>query len=251
VEHGARELLLAAEHAAVAAWPALESADVQGWLWRYAAGGSLRANSAATLAFTGDDCATAILRVEELYGHKSAPCRFTISDVSVPRDLDQRLAARGYVRGIPHVTLAKPVASTPLPADVEFEQHPSPQWLDVYLARLSEDRREVAPRILARLPPNRTFIACRRGGKVISSGLCVWERRAGLTLASVQCMATTPAARRQGGALAVLHAIEAYAHRRGASHLYLQAEAANAGALALYRRAGFALAGHYHVRFKP
>jgi ribosomal protein S18 acetylase RimI-like enzyme len=251
LELGARDLLLAVEHAAVLAWPALESADVDGWLWRYSAGGSLRANSAATLVFTGSDCMAAILRVEEFYRAKSAPSRFTISDVSLPEGLDRHLEARGYARGDPHVTLVKPVAPVSLPAEVEFAQAPSRPWLEVYLGGLSESRRGVAPRILARLPPNRTFIACRRAREVISSGLSVWENRSGHALASVQCMATRPAARRQGGALAVLNAIEARAHREGASHLYLQAEAANAAALALYTKAGFRLAGTYHVRFEP
>src|SRR5947207_3058700 len=45
--------LLAIERAAVAAWPALETADIDGWLWRYSGGGSQRANSVSALAFQG------------------------------------------------------------------------------------------------------------------------------------------------------------------------------------------------------
>ena len=71
------------------------------------------------------------------------------------------------------------------------------------------------------------------------------------TLASVQCMATLPAERRRGGALSVLRAIEACALRQGRKHLYLQAEAANSGAAALYEAFGFRLAGTYHLRWKP
>ena len=48
-------------------------------------------------------------------------------------------------------------------------------------------------------------------------------------------MATHAAARRQGGARAVLQAIEANAIGAGCTTLYLQAEAANTAALALYR----------------
>ena len=48
-----REKLVAIERAAVAAWPALQTADVDGWLWRYSGGGSQRANSVSALAFLG------------------------------------------------------------------------------------------------------------------------------------------------------------------------------------------------------
>jgi GNAT superfamily N-acetyltransferase len=243
-----RPLLLAIEHAAVRAWPAVQTAAVDGWLWRHTSGGSLRANSAATLAFGGSDCETAIAQIEHLYRQRDAPCRFTVSDVAAPPDLDARLAARGYERGADHVTLAKTVAAdAAMPDEVELARDPSPRWLEVYASGLSPDRRDIAPRILAGLPSERTYVSCRRAHAVISSGLSVGEG----ALASVQCMATLPAERRRGGALSVLRAIEACAHRQGRKHLYLQAEAANSGAIALYEAFGFRLAGTYHLRWKP
>jgi ribosomal protein S18 acetylase RimI-like enzyme len=63
-------------------------------------------------------------------------------------------------------------------------------------------------------------------------------------------MATLTPARRQGCALAVLRAIEARAAAQGCSHLYLQAEAANTAAIALYESFGFREAGRYHLRSK-
>jgi len=42
----------------------LETANVDGWLWRYASGGSLRANSVAALAFTGNDPDSAAVAVD-------------------------------------------------------------------------------------------------------------------------------------------------------------------------------------------
>jgi N-acetylglutamate synthase len=242
------EVLLAIEHAAVRSWPALETADVNGWLWRYASGGSLRANSVAALAFTGNDPDAAVAAVERLYEAKGAPCRFTVSDVSAPADLDALLARRGYERGEDHLTLAKDIAgrATPLPADVAMMQDATPDWLDIYQAGLSGNRRAVAPQLLAGLPSERTYFGCRRDGRLVSSGLSVVDG----PLASVQCMATHAAARRQGGARAVLQAIEANAIGAGCTMLYLQAEAANSAALALYWAFGFRLAGRYHMRSK-
>ena len=116
----------------------------------------------------------------------------------------------------------------------------------VYASGLSPDRRDIAPRILSALPGERSYVACRRAQTIISSGLSVAEG----TLASVQCMATLPAQRRRGGALSVLRAIEACALSQGRAHLYLQAEAANSGAISLYEAFGFSLAGSYHLRWK-
>ncbi len=242
-----RETLIAIEQAAVRSWPALETADIGGWLWRYASGGSQRANSVATLAFAGGDVEAAVGAAEERYRAKGAACRFTITEASQPADLDARLEALGYARGDDHATMTKAVVADGQPAvDVELSAEPTPEWLAVYLAGLGPDRKEIAPAILAGLPPHRAYFACRRGGAVVGSGLSIADG----SLASVQCMATLASARRQGCAQAVLGAIEAWAAAQGCTRLYLQAETANRAAIALYEGFGFRLAGRYHLRTK-
>ena len=239
-----REQLPEIEAAAVRSWPALETADVDGWVWRFASGGSLRANSVSTLLFNGSDADAAVRDAERRYRAKGAPCRFTITEVSQPGDLDARLAAMGYERGEDHATMVKKIASSVYaPADVELSADSAPEWLAVYLSGLTPNRREVAPNILAGLPARRCYFACRRAGVVVASGLSVGDGR----LASVQCMATLASARRQGYARAVLSAIEAWAAAQGCTHLYLQAETANAAAIALYEGFGFRIAGRYHL----
>ncbi len=240
-----RDTLLAIEQAAVRSWPALETADIDGWLWRHASGGSLRANSVAALAFSGASVDAAIAEAERRYRAHGAPCRFTIAQVSEPSDLDRRLEALGYARSEDHVTMAKAVtAEAAMPGDVEASANPTPEWLAVYLSGLSADRRAIAPSILAGLPMPRIFLACRRAGSVVGAGLTIPDGE----LASVQCMATLPAARRQGCARVVLRAIEAQAVARGCRYLYLQTESANQAAVALYESFGFRVAGKYHVR---
>jgi N-acetylglutamate synthase len=240
-----RDTLLAIEQAAVRSWPALEASDLGGWLWRYASGGSLRANSVAALAFTGARMDEAIAEAERRYRAKGAPCRFTIAEVSVPGDLDGRLDALGYARGEDHVTMAKAVAADAgLPDDVELSGVPTAEWLAVYLSGLAADRKAIAPALLAGLPSPRTFLACRRAGAVVGAGLTIPDGE----LASVQCMATLASARRQGCARAVLQTIEVQAAARGCRYLYLQTETANVGAVALYEGFGFHIAGRYHIR---
>jgi ribosomal protein S18 acetylase RimI-like enzyme len=242
-----RHTLAAAEWAAVRSWPALETADIDGWLWRYASGGSLRANSVAALAFSGASVEAAVAEAERRYRQKGAPSRFTVAEVSVPGDLDRRLDRLGYIRGDDHVTMMKEVTPTAaMPGSVEASTHPTPEWMAIYLSGLSADRKAVAPALLAGLPAPRTFLACRRQGAVVGSGLTIADGE----LASVQCMATLPAARRQGCAQAVLAAIEAQAAACGCRYLYLQTECANVGAVALYQGFGFHVAGRYHLRWK-
>lgn len=241
------ELLAEIEAAAVRSWPAPETADVGGWLWRYASGGSQRANSVSTLMFSGSDVEAAVSEVERRYRGKGALCRFTITEVSQPADLDARLGAMGYERGEEHATMVKEIAgSARAPADVELSADPASEWLAVYLSGLTPNRREIAPAILAGLPARRCYFACRRADAVVASGLSVADNR----LASVQCMATLASARRQGCAQAVLSAIEAWAAAQGCAHLYLQAETANIAAIALYAGFGFHVAGRYHLRTK-
>ena len=157
----------------------------------------------------------------------------------------RRLAELGYARSEDHVTMAKEVAAdAAMPGDVEPSSEPTPEWLAVYLSGVSADRKAIAPAILAGLPAPRTFLACRRAGSVVGSGLTIPDGE----LASVQCMATLPAARRQGCARVVLGAIEAQAAARGCRHLYLQTECANIAAVALYESFGFRIAGRYHIR---
>jgi GNAT superfamily N-acetyltransferase len=143
--------------------------------------------------------------------------------------------------------MAKAIVGAPAaPADVGLSADAAPEWVAVYLAGLAPNRRQVAPAILAGLPVRRSYFSCRRAGIVVSSGLSIADG----SLASVQCMATLASARRLGCARSVLSAIEAWAAGEDCTHLYLQAEAANTGAIALYESAGFRVAGHYHVRTK-
>jgi ribosomal protein S18 acetylase RimI-like enzyme len=240
------------EAAAVRGWPALSVEPCHGWLCRHTSGGSLRANSVATLAFDGPDPDAAIAAVERFYARRDALPLFTICDVSRPADLDARLAARGYRQGDDHLTMAKPVAPGPAArAEVTVSAEPSAAWTAVYLTGLSPDHQSVAPRLIAHMratsPNPPLFFTAHANGSPISSGLSIVDG----SLASVQCMATLPGARRSGGAQAVLAAIERHAAEHHAHHLYLQTSAKNAAARALYERAGFAVVGRYWTRTAP
>lgn len=239
--------LIRFERLAIRGWPARETADIGGWLWRSTGGGSIRANAVSTLTFHGNDVALAIDEAEARYRAAGEPARFVISDVVAPADLDQCLAARDYMIVEPCTTLAKRIGSAQsMPGGVELSDTPGAGWYDVYLAGVNDNRRPVAMSIVARVPAPRVFLSLVRDGNVISTGLGVLDG----DVCSVQCMSTRADARRQGGARTILSALESWAAARRARTLFLQADASNTAALATYASAGFTPAGRYHVRFK-
>jgi N-acetylglutamate synthase len=235
---------LAIEHAAVRAWPAQETADINGWLWRYSGGASQRANSVSTLGFTGTDAGPAIERVEQRYRARDSALRFQFGDGSTPVELDQKLLGRGYKCVETVTTLARRLdgGTVAAPDDVEVTSRATDDWLAVYLSGISDDRRSAAPGILARVPGLRGFVLVRRDGQPIATALGVITD----DIVIVECVMTNLAARRTGAGAAVMRGLEAWAASHGARTSALQAVATNVPAQALYLGLGYAEIGRQH-----
>ena len=224
------------ERCHVKAWPAFETRDVLGWHWRYSGGGSQRANSVSTVDFTGNDPEVAIDTAENLYRIQNTAARFQTFELTQPTDLADRLRARGYRETEATITMVKQIAAVAAPSDTEQYVSAVPEWRDVYLGAITENRRAVNTRILENIPQQCRFFACRREGRVISTALSV----IGFGCAVIECVATRNENRRQGGADAVLRALEAWAATQDATSIGLQVVATNTPAVALYNRLGFA-----------
>ena len=238
---------MAIERAAVAAWPALATADIDGWLWRYSGGGSQRANSVSPLAFRGADAEAAIVEVEARYRTRGAGAMFQICDVNAPSDLDDRLQRRGYRLQEPCTALAKSIsadAPAELDAEIEIGDAPGEAWLSVYLAGITPSRRGLAPMILARVPQPRAFLLLRDQGQPTATALGVVAEG----VAVAECVATLSSRRRIGAASRIMQALEAWGARQGATMAALQAVAANAPAQALYAKLAYRCVGSYHYR---
>ena len=219
----------------VRAWPAAETARIDGWLWRSSGGGSQRANSVSTIDFTGRDAAAAMDEAERRYRAKSAPARFHTFALTQPANLLALLAARGYEPGEATVTMAAIAAPAAPSPDVTVTDQPTLGWLDVYLDAITENRRAANREILRRVPDPRGFFTVWRDGRAISSALCVAHG----AHAVAECVATRTDARGQRGAEAAMRALMAWAASLGAHTVGLQVVEANAAAIALYRRLGF------------
>jgi N-acetylglutamate synthase len=240
---------LAVQRAAVRAWPAGETQDIDGWLWRYSGGASQRANSVSTLDFLGDDVGRSIERAEKRYLDRASTLRFQFGNGSTPVGLDDELLRRGYKHVETVTTLARRLdVSSHKPKgevdtdDVDITSSATDDWLAVYLAGISDDRRSAAPRILARVPQTRGFVIVRRRGKPIATALGVITG----DIAIVECVMTAADARRTGAAGSVMRGLEAWALSKGTQTSALQAVLTNAPAQALYAGLGYVEIGRQH-----
>jgi GNAT superfamily N-acetyltransferase len=235
------------ERAHVRAWPALHTASIDGWLWRASGGGSQRANSVSTIDFIGNDLAAAIDDVESRYRALAAPARFHTFDETSPTALPDALRGRNYSAGETTVTMFKRPAPIAAPANVEIQDTAWDEWLDVYMDAITESRRSTNRRILASVPTQSAFFACRANGRIISTALCV----IGLGCAVVECVATRQDARRQSGAASVMTALLAWAVRQHADLIGLQVVATNTPAIRLYQTLGFVAGGTNQFWLSP
>ena len=240
--------LLAIEKAAVHAWPASETRDIDGWLWRYSGGGSQRANSVSPLEFRGTDPDAAIAEAEELYFSRNAPSRFQVgTELAAPVDLDRRLERRGYRICEPVTTLALRLSGRcAFTARAMVADRPSDGWMEVYLTNVAPDRHAAAPAILASVPSPRAFLCIEAGGKVVSTALAVLHGN----VVIAECVGTRAEARRTGAASKVMAALEAWGWEHGANVAALQAVSENHPAQRLYAALGYTRVNGYHYRLR-
>ncbi len=137
------ETLRRLERLHVRAWPASETARIDGWLWRWSGGGSQRANSVSTIDFIGNDIEGALDRVEARYRAKASPSQVHTYDLSQPSGLPALLAARGYGMGETTLTM---LATAPIPDQrfgmtpgVAVADDPDMEWLELYMAAVTAE----------------------------------------------------------------------------------------------------------------
>jgi GNAT superfamily N-acetyltransferase len=235
----------ALQRIAARGWPAVETEPLGEWVLRASGGFTRRANSVQTLGDPGLPLDAALDRVQDWYARRGLPVFVEVTTPGSPPDLAAALAGRGATeqetlfRTAPLAALAR----TPAAADVRLARRADAAWMSRY-QRVSgdPDLDRIAQRVIhgGRSVWFATLALPGHEGPV-AIGRCVVDGEwAGLGAVEV-----LPEFRRRGLATEVMAALARRAAEEGATAGYLQVEAVNARAVALYDKLGFRTSHRY------
>jgi|JI10StandDraft_1071094.scaffolds.fasta_scaffold25937_2 ribosomal protein S18 acetylase RimI-like enzyme len=234
------------ERGTLAAIPPDPLFERAGWLLGLDAGTVGRAHSAVPLQHTQPDAAVIPMICERYAAQGLAPV-FRIPDVQAFDGFAQVLSAAGFKADRPTLTMVSPVAQVqagPHPGDgvqVEWLDQPDDDWAAVFLGE-GFDPVDGAHRVrLLRRSNCTAYARVREQGVTVAVGSACFSHG----WVGVHGMRTAQAARGRGMASAILGDMARLAADRGLDRMFLQVEAANVRAQALYARGGFALAWQY------
>jgi ribosomal protein S18 acetylase RimI-like enzyme len=216
-------------------WPPEVSEALGQWRLHAARGYSGRANACWPIGDPGRPLEAAIGAVEAWYRYRGLPPLFRPADVAATEPLRDRLAAAGYRPR--KETLVMVGALTASAVDgVVVRQDPDAAFTDVFLGAAT-DPADAAERIEAiqRLSPPRAFARIDIFGAPAAIGAAAVDSG----WAGIFGMRTLSRYRRQGLARRVIAALAGFARGEGAEQAYLQVEASNTPAVALYEGLGF------------
>ncbi|MFI4934912.1 MAG: GNAT family N-acetyltransferase [Caulobacterales bacterium] len=225
------------EPIAARAWRAGEEAALGGWRLYASAGFSGRINACWPLAAPDRPLAEAIAAVEAWYAARGLKPIFKIVPAAEePAGLTAALAAGGYRPRTRTLMMTGPVAGE-ADATVRVASELDAAFEAVFAAAGTGDPGDTRERLeaLGRIVPPRGFARIDVEGAPAAIGAAAVEGE----WAGIFGMRTDPAYRRRGLARAVLASLLAFARGAGARRAYLQVEADNASAIALYGSAGF------------
>jgi ribosomal protein S18 acetylase RimI-like enzyme len=224
------------------AWRAACEDRLGGWRLNASAGFSRRINACWPLEDPGMSPDAAIAVTEAWCAARGLPAIFKLtSGATWPADLAERLEARGYH---PEAETLVMVGKTEEQdgTGVDLWADPDPRFAEVF-AGAADDPGDARERLeaLARTPRPRAFGLIGNDDTPAAIGACAVEA----PWVGIFAMRTLQAHRRLGLARRVLGALLGRAGRLGATRAWLQVEASNASAIALYESADFAEAYRY------
>lgn len=236
--------------ATIKAWPAAITEEHHGWYYLAAGGVTGRVNAVWPIDWRGGDVDAAITHAEAWYAAHRLPPRFKLTDDAyAPADLPTRLAQRGYQSVMPTLIMTANLGAGVGAFDGVTLSPTVTQAFDDVLRESTanaddlEERRSIARRV----PAPAAFALRERNGRTLAVGASAVVG----ALGGVFLMRTAPEARRQGHALHILRALLHWAAHQGAKEAFLQVDADNAPAIALYQREGFAALTTYRFWRKP
>lgn len=222
---------------------------VDGWLLRYSPGKAKRARCIQPVADGRLPLAERLALCQAVFQAAGLPMVARLTPFSRPQGLDSALAALGWHRQDDTrvmVALPCPAAAEPLPAGLTWQ----PLGADAYAEVVGALRGSpVAQRLahaqrLAWSPVPYQGWALSADGQVLACG----QSAAEADLVGLYDVFTHPQARGRGLSRLLCGRLLAQAHAAGARVAYLQVDADNHAARAVYHRLGFADAYAYHYR---
>lgn len=233
-------------------WRAAEQGELDGWLLSADRGWTGRANSVLPLRTPARPLAELLEAARGFYAARGLPLQIQLP-MPARGLLDAELAGRCWTLVGPAVVLSRPLAGQPggvgQPAPAGYllaaSEWPDADWLAGYHYR-GGGLPEHAVQLLTRHDRLR-FLTIRRDGRLagIARG-AVDEGWLGITAVEV-----APADRRRGLGGYLMRQLADWGTEQGAHSCYLQVDAGNTGALALYRQLGFTEHHRYHYRVEP
>lgn len=246
----------AAEEAGLNASATPMQALLDGWLLRWDPGKARRSRCINALAPGHQALADKIARAQAFYEGHQLPTVFRITPFSQPPGLDAELEQRGWPAQDRTLVMMRArrldefSRQAPLPPGIE-EAVADPQAFAAAIGSLRGTPAEQVAAQAQRLrqcPVPHHARVWRRDGVVVATAQLAVDISG---LAGLFDVAVAPAARRQGLALALCARLLGLAHGLGSPAAYLQVEAGNEPARALYDRLGFGEAYAYHYRQPP
>ncbi|MEU2241498.1 GNAT family N-acetyltransferase [Streptomyces sp. NPDC018338] len=228
------------------AWQPVESEPLGEWTLRAADGFTRRANSVLPLGDPGVPVAEALTRVREWYAARKLPAYVQTATGAegtqelLCAELD-RYGWRREVSAQVQIGALAPIGDQDADVSaVRLSRTVDEAWLSRY-QRFGEPSPAVRPVLTS--GPSVWFASVAGTGEVPAAiGRCVVDGR----WAGFMAVEVDPALRRRGLATTVMTALARQALDEGASAAWLQVEADNDGARALYDGMGFAVHHHYH-----
>jgi ribosomal protein S18 acetylase RimI-like enzyme len=217
--------------------------EIPGWLLPFDSGTVGRAKSAVPLSHDAPD-PSVLAQIEARYAAHGLPAALRIPEAAAFATFREALERRAFEGGRP--TQVHWAALSDIPRargndTVLIAPAPADGWASVFLGE-GFDPVDGASRVktLSRAP-QALFASVREEGRTVAAGMASFSHG----WASVHGMRTAQDCRGRGLAQSVLAALADAARAKGYERMFLQVEAHNAAALALYRRCGFKLAWTY------
>ncbi|MFJ6618336.1 GNAT family N-acetyltransferase [Kitasatospora sp. NPDC091335] len=233
-------------------WPAVEREPLGEWTLRAAAGFTRRANSVQALGEPGLPLPQALAAVRAWYAARGLPAYVEVISPGSPDPLVAELdrLGAGYA---PTLVRTAPLAGLSRVGSghdrVRLARTADARWMSVYRRVGGDPAVEEAARQVLHGGPSVWFatVPGAPGQPPAAIGRCVIDG----PWACFGAIEVQPYARRAGLATAVMAVLASRAAEEGASGAYLQVEAENAGAIALYDGLGFATSHTYHYALLP